>query len=207
MAHRLTSSAARRIAVIGNAGGGKSTLARAPAAARSVPYIEVDRFLWEPDWQPAAGDGYALAHDRALAGSSWVIDGLGRRESIAARLHRSSDIVLVDLPLWIDFWLAAERQFAWSQGQVDHPPAGASAPPPTEALFRTIWEVDPCWMPGLRQQIARAEAEDGKAVTRIGTLEKLNELTARIPAGPRPRDVSRRAGSPASGRRRASRRP
>lgn len=180
MAHRLTSRAAERIVVIGNAGGGKSTLARRLAAARGIAYVEVDRFLWTRDWQPADGESYESAHDRALAGSSWVIDGLGQRDSIAARLHRSTDILLVDLPLWTHFWLAAERQIAWSRGQIAHPPAGASTAPPTEALFRTIWEIDQSWMPDLRRQVDRAEAEDGKAVIRVRTLEQLNQLTAQI---------------------------
>ncbi|MEZ5930799.1 MAG: adenylate kinase [Alphaproteobacteria bacterium] len=182
MAHRLISRAAERIVVIGNAGGGKSTLARRLASRRNVAYVEVDRLLWKRDWQPADAESYAIAHAHALAGPAWVIDGLGRRDSIAQRLQRSTDIILVDLPLWTHFWLAAERQIAWSRGSIEHPPADASAPPPTEALFRTIWEVDQSWMPDLRQQIDRAEAEDGKVVTRIRTLDELTDVTARIQA-------------------------
>jgi len=34
-----------RIAVIGNAGGGKSTLARALATRHDLPYVEVDALL------------------------------------------------------------------------------------------------------------------------------------------------------------------
>jgi adenylate kinase family enzyme len=36
---------AGRIAIIGNAGGGKSTLARAMAARRGLPLTEVDKLL------------------------------------------------------------------------------------------------------------------------------------------------------------------
>jgi adenylate kinase family enzyme len=35
----------QRIAVIGNAGGGKSTLARALAIRRGLPYVEIDTLL------------------------------------------------------------------------------------------------------------------------------------------------------------------
>ena len=180
MAHRLASAAADRIVVIGNAGGGKSTLARKLAAARKLAYVEVDRFLWRQDWQLADPESYAAAHDRALSGPGWVIDGLGRRESIEARLDRSTDIILVDLPLWVHFWLAAERQIAWSRGRIEHAPAGAGTPPPTEALFRTIWDVDQSWMPEIRDLVDRAEAEQAKAVLRIETLEQLNALCTQI---------------------------
>jgi hypothetical protein len=38
------------------------------------------------------------------------------------------------------FWLAAERQIAWSAGELEHPPAGIREMPPTKALFENIWE-------------------------------------------------------------------
>ncbi len=40
----------RRVAVIGNAAGGKSTLARALASVQGLPHHEVDAILWKPDW-------------------------------------------------------------------------------------------------------------------------------------------------------------
>ena len=181
MAPWLTEGDERRIAVVGNAGGGKSTLARRIAVSQGIPYVEVDRLLWQKNWEPADPACYALAHDQAIDAPSWVIDGLGRRESIPKRLARSTGIILVDLPLWIHFWLAAERQIAWSQGHIKHAPAGAATAPPTEALFRTIWEVDQTWMSDLRQQIAQVETEVGKTVLRISTLDQLNALTNGFP--------------------------
>jgi adenylate kinase family enzyme len=40
-----------RTVVIGNAAGGKSTLARQLARRRALALIEVDRLLWQPGWQ------------------------------------------------------------------------------------------------------------------------------------------------------------
>ena len=47
--------------------------------------------------------------------------------------------------------------------------------PPTEALFRTIWEVDRDWLPALREMTRLREAE-GAAVTRVESLEALTAL-------------------------------
>lgn len=55
------------MSVIGNAGGGKSTLARLVAEARDIPYVEIDRLLWRPDWQPVDTDSYEIAHDLAVS--------------------------------------------------------------------------------------------------------------------------------------------
>ena len=163
-----------RIAVIGNAGGGKSTLARALAQRRRLPHVEVDRFLWREGWVPAQPDAYERQHALAMAQDRWIIDGLGRQETIAARLSRASEIVLVDMPLWMHFWLAAERQVAWSaEGPPEHAPAGAETMPPTRDLFRTIWEVDQAWMPGLRAMCREAERQ-GKLVTRLVSVDELD---------------------------------
>ncbi len=162
-----------RIVVIGNAAGGKSTLARQLGRRRELPLIEVDRLLWQPGWQLTPPADYARQHAEIVAREDWVIEGLGRQDSIAERLARSTEIVLIDMPLWIHFALAAERQIAWARGQLDHPPAGAAEMPPTRELFRTMWEVEQGWMPDIRSMCAEAELE-GKAVTRLGSVEEID---------------------------------
>jgi adenylate kinase family enzyme len=162
-----------RIVVIGNAAGGKSTLARQLAHRRELPLIEVDRLRWQPGWQLTPSADYARQHAEIVAREDWVIEGLGRQDSIAERLARSTEIVLIDMPLWIHFALAAERQIAWARGQLDHPPAGAAEMPPTRELFRTMWEVEQGWMPDIRSMCAEAELE-GKAVTRLGSVEEID---------------------------------
>lgn len=161
-----------RIAILGNAGGGKSTLARRMAQDLDLPHVEVDRLLWRPGWELAPKDVYDTEHERAVSGERWIIEGVGRQDSIAPRLDRATWIILIDLPLWVHFWLAAERQMAWSRNDLDHPPAGGSSPPPTRDLFRTIWQVDQDWMPAIRDQVA-VEQERGKNVNRITSFEQL----------------------------------
>lgn len=167
-----------RVAVIGNAGGGKSTLARALAARHDLRYVEIDALLWRAGWRPAPEGEYEAEHARLIAEPRWVIDGLGRLESLAARLARASAIVLIDLPLWVHFWLAAERQIAWAKGEITHPPAGAQEMPPTEALFRTIHEIDRDWMPEVRRLVAAAEGS-GTRVERIADIETLSRAADR----------------------------
>ena len=165
--------------MIGNAAGGKSTLARQLARRRELPLIEVDRLLWLPGWRLAPEADYARGHAAIVAQERWVIDGLGRQDSIAERLARATEIVLIDMPLWMHFWLAAERQIAWAQGRLDNPPAGAAEMPPTRELFRTIWEVDQTWLPDIRSMCAEAELE-GKAVTRLGSVDEIDAFVRGI---------------------------
>ena len=52
--------------MIGNAAGGKSTLARHLARRRELPVIEVDRLLWLPGWLLAPQADYARSSSTAI---------------------------------------------------------------------------------------------------------------------------------------------
>ena len=168
----------KRAIIIGNSGGGKSTLARRLGSAWQCPHVEIDGLMWQPGWQLTPVEDYNAEHARLIGGESWIIDGLGRLDSIPARLARATDIVLVDMPLWVHFWLAAERQIQWAAGKIEHPPAGLAAMPPTDALFRTIWEVDQTWMPEIRRMVT-LEEQRGKRVFRLGSMAELDAFEGR----------------------------
>jgi adenylate kinase family enzyme len=170
-----------RILIIGNAGGGKSVLARKLAAARGLPCFEVDAITWQPGWVATPEAEYRAAHAAMIAGEAWIIEGLGWDESLPARFARATEVILIDMPLWMHFWFAAERQFKWLQGKLAHPVAGIAEPPTTEAMFQTLWETDQQSMPIIRRLTDEAEAA-GKPVTRIGSVEELDALTAGIGA-------------------------
>jgi adenylate kinase family enzyme len=162
-----------RIVIIGNAGGGKSTLARKLARRRGLRHIEIDSMLWQQGWKPTPAEIYERRHAEIIAGDDWLIDGLGRQATIVDRIARATEIILIDMPLWMHFWLAAERQIAWSQGTPEHTPGGIAQMPTTEALFRTIWEVERTWMPELRALCQEAEKQ-GKPITRLADVNELD---------------------------------
>jgi adenylate kinase family enzyme len=168
-----------RVVIIGNGGGGKSTLARKLAAARRLQHVEIDRLLWEEGWKLAPADVYTKQHDDIIASDAWVIDGLGQQASIPRRIARATEVILIDMPLWMHFWLAAERQIAWASGALRHAPGGILQMPPTRGLFRSIWDVDQNWMPGVRVLCDEAEAQ-GKMVTRLASVDDLDEFARMI---------------------------
>ncbi|HEX7183481.1 MAG TPA: adenylate kinase [Thermoanaerobaculia bacterium] len=167
-----------RVVVIGNSGGGKSVLSRQLAAKLQLPYIDVDSILWLPGWQIVPAEAYQSEHSRLIAQERWLIDGLGMPDSIPSRLARATDVVLIDMPLWMHFWLAAERQIRWTAGQLPHPPGGFSEPPPTHGLFKTIWEVDRDWMPEIRSLVGHEETR-GKRIFRLASVEDLDGFLSR----------------------------
>jgi len=96
--------------VIGNAGGGKSTLSRRLAAQMNLPHLAIDQIQWQPGWVKTPESDYDKAHAAWLAQDRWLIDGVGSWPSIQARLNAAEVIIFVDLPFWHHLWWAMKRQ-------------------------------------------------------------------------------------------------
>ena len=78
-----------KINVVGTSGSGKSTLARQLAERLDVPYIEMDRLYWRPEWQGTPDDAFwrGLSRrwpKRAKAGC-WTATTAARSRSSGAR--------------------------------------------------------------------------------------------------------------------------
>jgi len=127
---------------------------RAAVAVRRSRHLYVAAL---PGWKLAPPTYFDQEHARAIAADRWVIEGLGARTTLPGRLQRATHIVLIDMPLWVHFWLAAERQIAWSAGRLVHPPSGSTEPAPLRGLFTTIAEVDRDWMPDMRKLVQAEE--------------------------------------------------
>ncbi|MGH6931808.1 MAG: hypothetical protein ACREEE_05175, partial [Dongiaceae bacterium] len=169
-----------RIAIIGNAGGGKSTLARKLAERRDLPLVEIDALVWQPGWKLSSDEVFDAEHGRILAEEHWLIDGLGNNlASIATRLERATEIILIDMPLWMDLWLLAERQIAWAKGELENPPGGIHEMVTTEDMFSASWEVERDWMPEFRRLVDVQESR-GTPVRRIASVEALNAFSASV---------------------------
>jgi adenylate kinase family enzyme len=94
---------ARRIAVRGTSGSGKSTFSAALARRLDVPWIELDALHHGPNWsEPTPGE----FRDRvrvamAAAPDGWVIDGSYDSKLGDTVLAAADTIVWLDLPLWV----------------------------------------------------------------------------------------------------------
>ena len=151
-------------------------MARIIAKREGLRHVEIDRLLWQEGWRLTPTAVYERRHAEAIEGDDWIIDGLGQRASIPSRLARATQIILIDMPLWMHFWLAAERQMAWASGQLEHKPGAISQMPPTQALFQSIWNVEQSWMPEIRALCADAEAS-GASVVRVTSVDELGAFT------------------------------
>lgn len=89
----------KRVAVFGNAGGGKSTLAKALADITSLPLHPVDSIKYKPGGEAIPHAEYLEIHAGLLRKERWIIDGFGCVASAWERFAAADTLVYVDLPL------------------------------------------------------------------------------------------------------------
>lgn len=99
----------RRVAIFGNAGGGKSTLARKLAALTGLPLFVLDKMQWRAGGAPVPHEDYLRAHAAAIAEDAWIIDGYGTTATAWQRFERADTLIHIDLPLAVHAWWVTKR--------------------------------------------------------------------------------------------------
>jgi adenylate kinase family enzyme len=92
----------RRVAVIGRAGAGKTTVALRLGDVFGLPVVHLDRLAWDPGWQAVAEAAFEARQAEAVASDAWVIDG-GYLSSVGwpERMRRADVVILVEAPLLV----------------------------------------------------------------------------------------------------------
>jgi len=154
-----------KIAIIGNAAGGKSTLARAWSRVHGIPLLVIDDVQWKPNWT-TGDEAEVLAAEAKLVAESdrWIIDGFGPWPLIESRFERAETIVFIDYPVWVHYYMAAERQIKSALGQDMHEPAGCRFADVTKLLFEIIWRVHDVHRPRIIELLKQYHAS-GKVLT------------------------------------------
>ena len=99
----------KRVAVFGNAGGGKSTLARQLAELTGLPLYPLDLIQFRAGGGKVPHDEYLKAHAEVLRRDAWIIDGYGDTASAWERFAAADTLVYLDLPLSLHYWWVTKR--------------------------------------------------------------------------------------------------
>ena len=101
----------KKVAVFGNAGGGKSTLAKRLAELTHIPLYPLDMIQYRVGGAEVSLDEYSKAHAQLLTQDAWIIEGYGSRESARQRFAAADTLVYIDLPLFRHFLWITKRLF------------------------------------------------------------------------------------------------
>lgn len=101
--------AMKRVAVFGNAGGGKSALARQLAEITGLPLYIVDMLQFKQGGAAVPHNEYVEFHRALLGQDTWIIDGYGDTMTAWERFGRADTLIYVDLPLRLHYWRVTKR--------------------------------------------------------------------------------------------------
>jgi len=108
-AHPRRRVVARRIAVAGASGNGKTTLSKRLAAKLGVPYVELDALNHLPGWTEATPEALRRDVEAAMNRSDgWVLDGTYQNKIGDVVLRRADTLVWLDQSLPLIVWRDAQ---------------------------------------------------------------------------------------------------
>ena len=167
----------KRIAVFGNTGGGKSTLARQLAELTGLPLDPPDLIEYRAGGEKLPHEEYLKAHAELLLRDEWIIDGFGCVASAWERFSKADTLVYVDLPLLTHYWWVTKRLikglFVKPEGWPENSPLWRS----TMNCYRVAWLCHRRLTPRYRQLVA--EAASAKCVHH---LKSAGEIAAFVEA-------------------------
>ncbi|MCC7485444.1 MAG: hypothetical protein IT529_10705 [Burkholderiales bacterium] len=152
----------KRVAIFGNAGGGKSTLARELAAITGLRLAVVDELEYREGGLRVPREEYLRAHAALLAEEEWIIDGFGGITAAWERFDAADTLIHVDLPLAVHFAWVTKRLvmglFVAPQGW----PKGSPVISSSISSYRVLWPCHTRLTPRYRSYVS--EAAQGKRV-------------------------------------------
>jgi adenylate kinase family enzyme len=148
----------KKVAVFGNAGGGKSTLARRLAELTRLPLYSIDMIQFKAGGDAIPHDEYLRVHADLLRSEAWIIDGFGCVSSAWERFSAADTLIYVDLPLLTHYGLVTKRfikgLFVSPEGWPDDSPLWSS----TMNSYRVLPLCHRHLTPRYRQLVADAAA-------------------------------------------------
>ena len=148
----------KRVAVFGNTGGGKSTLARRLAELTRLPLYPLDLIQFRTGGERVPDDAYLQAHADLLQRDEWVIDGYGTLATAWERFAIADTLVYIDLPLRTHYWWVTKRLIKALRVSPEGWPAGSPLWRSTLNSYKVAWRCHRGLTPKYRQFVAAAAA-------------------------------------------------
>jgi adenylate kinase family enzyme len=163
----------KRVAIFGNTGGGKSTLARKLAELTRLPLYPLDLIEYKPGGGKVPHEEYLKTHSELLRRDEWIIDGYGCAASAWERFSKADTLVYLDLALVTHCWWVTKRLIKSLFVSPEGWPEGSPMWRSTMNCYRVIWLCHRRLTPKYRQLVAEAAASK-----RVHHLRSAAEITA-----------------------------
>ena len=133
----------KKISIIGNGGGGKSTLARQLSKLYSLPLHHVDSIQYLENFKVRKKSETSKILKDLTNQNQWIIDGFGELEIMKDRFLKSDHVIFVDFPLYRHYWWCLKRQISSIYAPRKELPKNCNEASisHTIKLFKILWGV------------------------------------------------------------------
>jgi adenylate kinase family enzyme len=171
----------KKVAVFGNAGGGKSTLSKKLSQITGLPLHILDKIQFQSGGAEVPHEDYKRAHQQILVNERWIIDGFGCMETLWQRLNEADTLVFVDLPLYVHGWWVTKRfitgYFKPPEGWPQNSPILRSS----LTSYRVLWLCHKYLTPKYREYIKQAQSI--KSVYHLRSTKEISQFIELIETG------------------------
>ena len=168
----------KKVAVFGNAGGGKSTLSRQLAQRVDLPLYVLDKIKFKAGGEEVCQQEYLQAHGEILAQEYWLIDGYGCPESLWQRLEEADTLIHVDLPIWLHCIQVTKR---FLKGLFANPEGWPTDSPIWKSTLSSYRILGPCHrMLTPRYREFCAESASSKKVVKLRSRREIKAFLASV---------------------------
>jgi adenylate kinase family enzyme len=98
----------KKIIVFGNAGSGKTTLAKVLHAKFHIPLYHLDRYYWKPGWERTDREQFGKIHRELCERDQWILEG-SYPKFLPERVAHADVVVFLDIPRYLCMWRVLKR--------------------------------------------------------------------------------------------------
>jgi thymidylate kinase len=163
----------QKVFITGNAGSGKTTLARDLGQRFALPVYSLDQIVWQTGWKKTPIQEKAEQIARLVSKPSWVIDG------VSSTAERAADIVIfLDVSPALCTWRCAKRNSRFLFHSRPELPANCPEIAIIPQLLKIIWQFDGRVRPAILNRMDNPKC--GQSYFHVQSVEDLQHALSEL---------------------------